>query len=445
MSSLVFINRLIMLYVGLFVVIMGLIGSVMQVFILMTVSYYRKTPCTFYFIIAAVHECGQFITAFGPLVIAAYLDIDITRISVVWCKLRFFFLASFCAIPLTCACLATIDQYLITSHHVWYRQWSNIKTAHRASLAIVIIWWLHGTLWLYYQDMSPTTGVCIYRTIPKVRRRFHNTFEYIHRYVGWTCLVILIIHVVFLQLDKFDSFNTKALFNIPVLILLAIVIIIFLPWICVRKVLVQYDQPSNDLTIITFPRALYPYGSTTRISLDGHEWHAFAIALTDSYADQHSILVAAVGDWTKDLAADYRSNKLPQHVWIRRIKGLGFMYSIHAYRKVLIVCTGSGIAPALPYIKDPLPTTHTHLLWIAKKHEQNYGEYVWKLVQKTHPHYTLHDTTVNGRPSPQLVENVFWRTSSEAVFVVSNEKFTIEVVNALWRKDIPCFGALFDS
>ncbi|CAF4927393.1 unnamed protein product [Rotaria sp. Silwood1] len=154
-----------MLYVGLFVVIMGLIGSVMQVFILMTVSYYRKTPCTFYFIIAAVHECGQFITAFGPLVIAAYLDIDITRISVVWCKLRFFFLASFCAIPLTCACLATIDQYLITSHHVWYRQWSNIKTAHRASLAIVIIWWLHGTLWLYYQDMSPTTGVCIYRSI----------------------------------------------------------------------------------------------------------------------------------------------------------------------------------------------------------------------------------------------------------------------------------------
>ncbi|CAF3879374.1 unnamed protein product [Rotaria sp. Silwood1] len=121
------------------------------------------------------------------------------------------------------------------------------------------------------------------------------------------------------------------------------------------------------------------------------------------------------------------------------------MYSIHAYRKVLIVCTGSGIATALPYIKDPLPTTHTHLLWIAKKHEQNYGEYVWKLVEKTHPHYTLHDTTVNGRPGPQLVENVFWRTSSEAVFVVSNEKFTIEVVNALWRKDIPCFGALFDS
>ncbi|CAF3357145.1 unnamed protein product [Rotaria sp. Silwood2] len=298
---------------------------------------------------------------------------------------------------------------------------------------------ISGGIILFFMIFISMTAISI------VRRRFHNTFELIHHYVGLACIIILIIHVIFIQLDEFDSFSTKALFNVPVLIALFIVIIILLPWICVRKVIVQYDQPSNDLTIITFPRALYPYGSTTRISLDGHEWHAFAIALTDSYTDQHSILVAAVGDWTTGLAADYRSNKLPQHVWIRRIKGLGFMYSIHAYRKVLIVCTGSGIAPALPYIKNPLPTTHTHLLWIAKRHEQNYGEYVWKLVQKTHPHYTLHDTTVNGRPGPQLVENVFYRTASEAVFVVSNEKFTIEVVNALWRKDIPCFGALFDS
>jgi len=281
--------------------------------------------------------------------------------------------------------------------------------------------------------------------MPIIRRRFHNTFEHIHRYVGWTTLIILIIHVILLQLDNFDSFSTKALFNVPVLILIAIIVIIFLPWICVRKVFVQFKQPSKDLTIITFPRALYPYGSTTRISLDGHEWHAFAIALTDPYTDQHSVLVAAVGDWTKKLAEDYRTNQLPQHLWIRQIKGLGFMYSIHAYRKVLIVCTGSGIAPALPYIKDPLPTTHIHLLWIAKQHEHNYGEYIWKLVQRTYPYFTLHDTAINGRPGAQLVEDHFRETNSQAVFVVANEKFTLEVTNALWHKGIPCFGALFDS
>ncbi|CAF4882457.1 unnamed protein product, partial [Rotaria magnacalcarata] len=81
--------------------------------------------------------------------------------------------------------------------------------------------------------------------------------------------------------------------------------------------------------------------------LDGHEWHAFAIALTDPWTNQHSILVAVAGDWTKKLAENCRANQLPEHIWIRKIKGLGFMYSIHAYRKVLIVCTGAGIAPAL--------------------------------------------------------------------------------------------------
>ena len=281
--------------------------------------------------------------------------------------------------------------------------------------------------------------------LPVVRRRFHDIFEHIHRYMGWGCLVILIVHVIFLQLDQYAYFHRNAIVNLPVIVLVVITFIIFLPWICIRKVFVKFQQPSNDLTVITFPRALYPYGSTTRISFDGHEWHAFAVALTDASADQHSILVAVAGDWTKSLAENYRKQNLPEQIWIRRIKGIGFMYSIHAYRKVLIVCTGSGIAPALPYIKDPLPTTHAHLLWIAKQHEHNYGEYVWQLVKKTAPHYTLHDTKISGRPGPQLVEDHYWRVNAEAVFVVSNEPFTNEVVNTLWRKSIPCFGALFDS
>ena len=281
--------------------------------------------------------------------------------------------------------------------------------------------------------------------LPVVRRRFHNAFEYVHRYAGWTSLIILLVHVVFLQTEKYTTFDFTAIINIPVFVLIAIIIIIFLPWLCVRKVFVQFQQPSKDLTVVTFPRALYPYGSTTRVSLDGREWHAFAIALTDPYSDQHSILVAAVGDWTKKLAENCRNNQLPQQIWTRRIKGLGFMYSIHAYRRVLIVCTGSGIAPALPYIKDPLPTTHTHLLWIAKQHEHQYGEYIWKLVQNKFPHVTLHDTQTQGRPGAQLVEDLFRKIDAQAVFVVSNEKFTNEVTNTLWRQGVPCFGALFDS
>lgn len=322
------------------------------------------------------------------------------------------------------------------------------------SSAVSAFFWLLISLICEYHSMGTriTGSILVYfillislTAIPIVRRRFHNTFETIHRYIGWTALILLVIHVVFLQLEKFHTFHAEALLNIPVIVLIIIIVIIYLPWICIRKVMVQYKQPSKDLTIITFPNALYPYGSFTRMSLDGREWHAFAIALADPKTNQHSILVAVAGDWTKRLAENYKINKLPEHVWVRRIKGPGFMYSIHAYRRVLIVCTGAGIAPALPYIQNSLPTTHIHLLWIAKQHEKNYGEYVWNLVQKTSPHFTLHDTSIDGRPGPQLVEDQYWKTNSEAVFIVSNEKFTIEVTNALWHKDIPCFGALFDS
>ncbi|CAF4093108.1 unnamed protein product [Rotaria magnacalcarata] len=142
----------------------GIIGSSMLVFIFMTVSYYRKTPCTFYFLIAAIHEFGLFITAICPYVIAAGLDVDLTRVSIVWCKLRYFLAAGFGAVSTTCACLAVIDQFLITSQHAHFRQKSTMKIAYRTSLLAVIIWWLHSCLWLYFQDMSPKQGTCIYRT-----------------------------------------------------------------------------------------------------------------------------------------------------------------------------------------------------------------------------------------------------------------------------------------
>lgn len=281
--------------------------------------------------------------------------------------------------------------------------------------------------------------------IPIIRRRNHNIFERFHRYVGWSSILVLIVHVICINLDKYPKFKIEAIFNEAVVITFIVIFIIFLPWAFVRKVRVIYSQPSKDVIIITFPCALHPYGSTTRISRNAREWHAFAIALADPMNDQHSTVIAKAGDWTKKLIEDYQAGKLPPRLWVRNIKGLGFMYSIHAYRRVLIVCTGSGIAPALPYINNPLSTTHTYLLWIGKDHEHTYGEKIWNLLQKTSPNFTLHDTGINGRPNEILVQEYYWKTQVEAVFIVSNEEFTNRIVNALWRQGIPCFGALFDS
>ena len=116
----------------------------------------------FYFFIAGIHDCGQMMASLGPYVIMAFLNINSLRISATWCKLRFFLATSFSAIPLSCCCAAAFDQYLTTSRNARVRQWSSMKTARWISLVIVIVWWLHGSLWLYFQDMSPIYDTCYY-------------------------------------------------------------------------------------------------------------------------------------------------------------------------------------------------------------------------------------------------------------------------------------------
>ncbi|CAF2025826.1 unnamed protein product [Rotaria magnacalcarata] len=162
MTSLVFINQMIVIYFGAFIIIVGVFGTVMQAFILMAARYYRKTPSTFYFIVASIHECGIFIAAYLPLVLSVSVLTSRTEVFALWCKLRYFFAISCSAISSSCGCMAAIDQFLITSQNARIRQLSSIKNAYRACFSFAIIWWLHGTLWIYYQEMSPITHSCAY-------------------------------------------------------------------------------------------------------------------------------------------------------------------------------------------------------------------------------------------------------------------------------------------
>ncbi|CAF1683923.1 unnamed protein product [Rotaria magnacalcarata] len=124
MVSLILINVLVVLYFGMFALLIGFTDSIIQVFVLTTVSFYRKALCTFCFIIAAIHECGLFVTAYGSIVVSGFLDNQLARTSAVWCKLRYCLISSLCAASSVCGYLATIDQCLTTSQNVRFRHWS---------------------------------------------------------------------------------------------------------------------------------------------------------------------------------------------------------------------------------------------------------------------------------------------------------------------------------
>lgn len=179
MASSFEIAQMCVLYIGLLFLSAGLIGTIIQIIIFSTTQIYRRNPCTFYFLLASVHEFGEFIFGFAPQVIATSLNINLANSSPIWCKLRYPFTTSCAVIPLTFTCFATIDQFLVTAKNARHRLKSNIKYAHIISVPIIIFWWLHGLIWIPFQELSRSSGICIY------------TSELFHIYGGIFVVIIM--------------------------------------------------------------------------------------------------------------------------------------------------------------------------------------------------------------------------------------------------------------
>ncbi|KDN34441.1 hypothetical protein RSAG8_12473, partial [Rhizoctonia solani AG-8 WAC10335] len=277
-----------------------------------------------------------------------------------------------------------------------------------------------------------------------LRERFHNIWEYTHRYVGWIVVADLVVHLG-IKAATLDA--PKQLFNtsLPYLTL-ACIISIFYIWFTVRHAEISI-QANRSIAVVTFPGApTMRTGTFARISRDGVQWHAFSVAMTDFEKREFSLIVARAGDWTTGLINDALGSQGPERIYIRGVCPPGFMYMHHAYKKVVTVCTGAGIAPALPQIEQH--TSDIMLIWIAKNHRKTYGETVWNTVTSNLPanQVILHDTGISGRPDiGTLIEKAAKVHGAEAVFVVSNDPYTNLCANICWRKGLRCYGATRDS
>ena len=123
------------------------------------------------------------------------------------------------------------------------------------------------------------------------------------------------------------------------------------------------------------------------------------------------------------------------------------------YRRVLILTTGSGIGPCLSSLLDrpsssSNPSKHqtARLVWSTRSPLATYGPQILDLVHKADPDALILDTSVTGRPDLLSVAwGVYRDMKAEAVFVLSNEKVTREVVGGLERRGVPAFGPIWDS
>jgi hypothetical protein len=102
------------------------------------------------------------------------------------------------------------------------------------------------------------------------------------------------------------------------------------------------------------------------------------------------------------------------------------MYHAQAYRRVLMVATGAGIGPVLPYLLDRTPVDF-ECLWIGRSHHAAMGPVLVDRVLAS-GRVTLIDTA-QGRPDVGACVAAVARRF-EAVFVVSNDAVRDSVARA---------------
>jgi hypothetical protein len=161
MASLSYIGDQITIYSAYFILLIGVLGNGINILVFLSMRTYRRTPCTFYFLIGSIVNLTYLPIILITHIMSVGYGIDFTRTSVVWCKLRQFLFVCLSSITLTCSCLATIDQFLVTSQNVNLRRFSNIKWAHRITLIVVIIWCLHAIPNLFFLNIIPISDTCV--------------------------------------------------------------------------------------------------------------------------------------------------------------------------------------------------------------------------------------------------------------------------------------------
>ncbi|KAF2280966.1 acetyl-CoA synthetase-like protein [Westerdykella ornata] len=276
---------------------------------------------------------------------------------------------------------------------------------------------------------------------PTMRAQHHDAWELIHRFGGWTALLLLWIQA-FLTTKTFqyDLPPTIAYrYSPPVWLLAVVTMVILFPWVLLRKVPVRSEVLSSHAIRLHFDYTTPVVGTSVRIAERPlMDWHGFA-TITNPSGKGFSLVVSSAGDFTKRTI-----ERAPTSIWVRGIPACGVLRIATLFKSIVLVATGSGIGPCLAVILAK--KTPCRILWTAPNPEQTFGKEIIDAVLDTDPKAIIHNTRTQGKPDMALEAWKMWKESrAEAVCVISNKKVTTSLVYRLESRGIPAYGAIFDS
>lgn len=301
--------------------------------------------------------------------------------------------------------------------------------------------------------LAVTTGLVLFLLVlilvfahPYLRMRFHDHFERIHRFAGWTAVAALWAQM-FLSVQDMSKANNHSFGSVLVTVptfwfLVIITCCIVYPWSRLRPRKVQAEKLSNYATRLHFDYNTMETCAGVRLTdCPLKETHAFAtIPNRPDEKQGFSVLVSNAGDWTNKVIHDP-----PKRLWTRGAPTLGVMRVALCFQKVLVIATGSGIGPCLSFLQSN-PGYAARVIWSASKPVQNYGDNIVEAVFRADPEALIVDTKQTGRPNLlALAYAMFKECAAEATVIISNPVVTKKVVYGLETRGVPAFGAIFDS
>lgn len=162
--------RVISLFLGLPLLISGLVGNCLCIVVFLSLKTFRHNSCSFYLTCTCAVNIGHLLTSFFTRLLVNGFDIDWTVVSVFYCKFRWILFQFFILTTLTSLCLATWDQYVSTSHRESLKRFSNLRIAHRLIIGTAILWLFHGISFTFTTDIQ--YGICLF-----TNSAFHNYFR----------------------------------------------------------------------------------------------------------------------------------------------------------------------------------------------------------------------------------------------------------------------------
>ena len=324
----------------------------------------------------------------------------------------------------------------VPTHYPIKLRWALGKVYHFGGIHVG--GFFSGTMWLLLMTMNRPAilpvihllilSAMIIMALPKIRGKYHNQFEIVARFGGWTSLV-------FFWIQTAQTANV-----IHGLVLLLVTFSVALPWLRLKKVPIKIDKPSGHVILADFNYGVTPFaGSSTELSRNPlFEWHSFA-NVPIPQRDGFKLTISRAGDWTGKLI-----DECPSHIWVKAVPTAGVGNVEKLFKKVIWVATGSGIGPCLPHLfANHVPSM---LVWSTRNPRKTYGNALVDEILKAQPNAVIWDTDKDGKPNlSQLAYQAMKEFGAEAVICISNKKVTWDVVYAMESRGIPAFGAIWDS